>query len=295
MPIFISYSRKDADFVELFAVNLVRNRHNVWLDKWELNVGDSLIDKIQSALTESSAVILILSKHSVDSAWCRKELNSILMRELSEKKSILLPCVIDDCDIPLFVQEKLYADFRKDKDEAFSAIDKALAKISNPYQGRTETPDFHIDFATSYGDVDRRDLSPFDIANGVIVKFVEFMYVEHGEKWPYIVTCQWMVCFKLSPSDDKNIFRSEKTRQPFIREIVQLIIDNLAKWNVTVLIDSAMPVKELHRIQDRDGRVYEVELTCRRLGEDNGMITAYHAENNIKRTLQYMDSISRRP
>ena len=74
MPIFISYSRKDSALVVVLAANLVRNRHNVWLDKWELSVGDLLIDKIQSALTESSAVILVLSKNSIDSAWCKKRI-----------------------------------------------------------------------------------------------------------------------------------------------------------------------------------------------------------------------------
>ena len=132
MPIFISYSRKDSSFVEVLAANLVRNRHNVWLDKWELNVGDSLIEKIQSALTEFERVILVLSKNSIDSVWCRRELNAILTRELDEKKSILLPCVIDDCEIPIFVREKLYADFRKDKDEAFSDVGRAPGPFSSP-------------------------------------------------------------------------------------------------------------------------------------------------------------------
>ena len=42
MPIFISYSRKDSRFVDKLAVNLIKNRHHVWMDRWELKVGDSL-------------------------------------------------------------------------------------------------------------------------------------------------------------------------------------------------------------------------------------------------------------
>ncbi len=61
MPIFISYNREDSTFVDTLAANLVMNRHHVWLDRWELKVGDSLIDKIQNALTESSAILVILS------------------------------------------------------------------------------------------------------------------------------------------------------------------------------------------------------------------------------------------
>lgn len=113
MAIFISYNQNDSDFVDKLAKNLVMRRHNVWVDRWELNIGDSLIDKIQGALTKSDAMLIILSKNSVASEWCKKELNSGLMRELEEKRVLVLPCVIDDCEIPLFLREKLYADFRK--------------------------------------------------------------------------------------------------------------------------------------------------------------------------------------
>lgn len=62
MPIFISYSHKDSEFVDVLARNLVHNRHHIWLDRWELNVGDSLLEKIQKALTGSSAVLITLSR-----------------------------------------------------------------------------------------------------------------------------------------------------------------------------------------------------------------------------------------
>jgi TIR domain len=135
MPIFISYSRQDSGFVDRLARNLALRRHNVWMDRWEMNVGDSLIDKIQSAITDSSAILVVLSRHSVSSEWCKKELNSGLMRELAERKVLLLPCVIDDCDIPLFLREKLYADFRSNPDEALSQLDDALLRITNRQQG----------------------------------------------------------------------------------------------------------------------------------------------------------------
>jgi hypothetical protein len=184
MPIFISYSRKDRSFVDTLAANLVRNRHHIWLDRWELSVGDSLIDKIQAALTNSSAILAILSKNSVGSEWCRKELNAGLIRELDEKKSILLPCIIDKCEIPLFLKEKVYADFTIDKDEAFNAVDKALARISTPLQSRIETPEFHIDWSVAWGEV-----------GGTSAKFIEFTYVDHAELWPYIVLSQWRIVF----------------------------------------------------------------------------------------------------
>lgn len=51
MPIFISYSRADTPFVDGLARQLVALKHNVWVDRWELKVGDSLTEKIETALT----------------------------------------------------------------------------------------------------------------------------------------------------------------------------------------------------------------------------------------------------
>lgn len=41
MPVFISYSHQDADFAHQLAGQLVLHKAYVWLDKWELHVGDS--------------------------------------------------------------------------------------------------------------------------------------------------------------------------------------------------------------------------------------------------------------
>ncbi|EON79267.1 hypothetical protein ADIS_0272 [Lunatimonas lonarensis] len=38
------------------------------------------------------------------------------MRELNEKKIVVIPILLDNCKVPLFLQEKVYADFRTDFD-----------------------------------------------------------------------------------------------------------------------------------------------------------------------------------
>jgi len=34
------------------------------------------------------------------------------MRELDEKRVVVLPVIVEECDIPLFLREKMYADLR---------------------------------------------------------------------------------------------------------------------------------------------------------------------------------------
>ena len=73
MPVFISYSHENKEFVDQLAMQLVQQNVHIWLDRWELSLGDSLIDKVQDAADGASALLVILSNASVDSEWCKKE------------------------------------------------------------------------------------------------------------------------------------------------------------------------------------------------------------------------------
>lgn len=107
MSIFISYSSNDKEIVHKIAQQLIINKIHIWIDEYELNIGDSLLDKIQSAINEASALIVVLSQSSIKSAWCQKELNSGLMRELqANNKLFVLPLLIEECEVPLFFKKK---------------------------------------------------------------------------------------------------------------------------------------------------------------------------------------------
>ena len=154
MPIFISYSHKDKVFAHRLAEQLVRHNVRVWIDEWELSIGDSLIQRIQEALSGSSALIVVLSRNSTESEWCKKELSSGLIRELQEKHVIVLPVIIEDCEIPLFLQDKLYADFRENPDEGFNKLLTTLQKFNTTTQGRMVMPEWHMDWAIDWGEIE---------------------------------------------------------------------------------------------------------------------------------------------
>ncbi|GAB5512195.1 MAG: hypothetical protein Rhims3KO_35960 [Hyphomicrobiales bacterium] len=177
MPIFISYNHADKQTAEALAKNLVHAKQNVWIDQWELNAGDSLIEKIEEALGYADAILVLLSKYSTESEWCKKELRSGLIRELEEKSVLVIPIVLDDCEIPLFLREKLWIDFRKNKDEQLALLLRSLERIANPAQGRTETPDFHVDWAMTHITLNDED-------------GIEWVFVDHSDKFPYVVMTQ---------------------------------------------------------------------------------------------------------
>ena len=94
----------------------IRERYglNVWYDQWEIRVGDSLISKIDDGIKSQDYLVVVLSKASVSSEWVRRELNAGLMKELSQMRVVVLPLLIEECEVPTLIYDKVYADFRKD-------------------------------------------------------------------------------------------------------------------------------------------------------------------------------------
>jgi hypothetical protein len=120
--IFICHSSKDKPFVRKLAGDLKSSGLSVWFDDWELLPGDSLSDKIQDGISESSWLLIILSKNSVKSQWVRRELNAGLAEEMKRKDAFIVPVRVDFCKIPMFLRDKLYGDFRTSYKEGFAKL-----------------------------------------------------------------------------------------------------------------------------------------------------------------------------
>jgi hypothetical protein len=65
--LFLSYSRQDRDIVLQVATDLAASRFSIWLDRWELRAGDSIVEKINTALSASSYIVVFLSQASLRS------------------------------------------------------------------------------------------------------------------------------------------------------------------------------------------------------------------------------------
>jgi hypothetical protein len=109
--IFLSHSSKDKFFVRELAERLKSYGIRVWLDEAELKIGDSLTQKIAQAIDEMDFVGVILSSNSVNSEWVQRELQVASQKELSKRKVVVLPILLEPVEIPFFLKDKLYADF----------------------------------------------------------------------------------------------------------------------------------------------------------------------------------------
>jgi hypothetical protein len=284
MAIFVSYNRSDVAFVDWLARALVARRHHIWMDRWELNIGDSLIAKIQNALTESDAILIVLSKNSVTSEWCRKELNSGLLRELEEKKVLVLPCVIDECEIPLFLREKLYADFRKDKAAALEQVDDALLRITNPQQGRLESPTSHTDWSYDWATSRSTGLWYFD-----------WTFVDHG---PAIEYCVLTECRLACNETSSEIFRQldEDGRENYILRAFSTVVAETTKRQIKIRLNDAFrQIGLLQEVKGVGSEAWLVEISSRRMGIDSGKDTLVHVDQILERALAHMAAKIKKP
>ncbi len=124
--VFISHSSHDKPFVRKLAAALLSEGFPVWLDSWELQFGDSLIDKIYEGLEESSFVIVVLSDHAIKSGWVDRELNAALAKEQQAGRTFLIPIKVDSCIPPLKVADRIYAEFLSEFSRPLTALVRHL-------------------------------------------------------------------------------------------------------------------------------------------------------------------------
>jgi len=108
--VFLSHSHKDKLIVQRIRRDLRSRGITVWLDSAEMRVGDSLIGKISEAIKENDFVAAVISSSSVTSEWVLTELNQAMNKEINQKKVVILPIRIDDCEMPPFLEAKYYID-----------------------------------------------------------------------------------------------------------------------------------------------------------------------------------------
>ncbi|HSL45156.1 MAG TPA: toll/interleukin-1 receptor domain-containing protein [Anaerolineales bacterium] len=76
--IFISYSRRDQEFVTRLASDLDAQVAGVWFDQSTIQLGQKWHDEIMEGIRECKAFILVLSPDAMESRYVREELNKAL-------------------------------------------------------------------------------------------------------------------------------------------------------------------------------------------------------------------------
>ncbi len=103
--IFISYSRRDMDFVERLAQDLSDNGYEVWYDLTKIEGGDRWAQEIQKGINQSQIFVIVVTSTSLKSEWVEKEYIFASQRGLK-----IVPLLREHCELPIWLLNIQYVD-----------------------------------------------------------------------------------------------------------------------------------------------------------------------------------------
>jgi len=122
--VFISHADPDKFTIRQLIADLKSHGLDAWIDEQDLDVGDSIADGLNQALTTCDHFLIALSPAAVESVWVKRELNTILAF-----KQKVYPVIIEDCEIPPLLRDIVHADLRgENRDAELQRLVKALSR-----------------------------------------------------------------------------------------------------------------------------------------------------------------------
>jgi hypothetical protein len=129
--VFLSYSRQDQVFVRRLVDRLQESGISVFFDEAEIATGGDLAAALHRVVQEAKYVLIVMSPAYFASQWSQQELALALQEEFSTKRTKVLPLMLRDCEVPVLLRDKLYADFRDPDtfERSFSFVLAAVKEV----------------------------------------------------------------------------------------------------------------------------------------------------------------------
>lgn len=192
--IFISHSSVDSISAEKLAKDIKKFGYDVWLDKWNIQVGQSIPEEIGNAIEKADYIAVLLTKNSVKSKWLEREWQSQYCTEINKKEIKVLSLLFEDCTIPTLMRLKKHADFREHYIVGFSQLISSLSELEQAKEN------LHVD---SYGD-----------------------FIDIGRNWEKL--------FKHSSTMDLIIMYASSWRNTYLKYIREMVNDNGARVRIVL-------------------------------------------------------------
>lgn len=122
--IYCSYSRVDSEMVLKTVNRLKESGFDVWIDELDIGVGENWDEQIGMALEQSTYFLVFMSHASIQSSNVIDEWSYAL-----NANKVLLPILIEDCELPMRIQRIQYLDFTGNYEDAFKALTRALGSF----------------------------------------------------------------------------------------------------------------------------------------------------------------------
>jgi hypothetical protein len=112
--VFISHRKADDQPAEQLASAIRDAGHQVWLDEWDINLGDSIIERMNEGLEGAAYVVVCYSSSGITSPWMGREWMSALARQLNGHNVKVLPVLLTGGEPPAILADIKYANLVKD-------------------------------------------------------------------------------------------------------------------------------------------------------------------------------------
>jgi hypothetical protein len=111
MNAVIIHSTRDAWFVEQLTERFRLAGVQTWLDNEETRTDDNVLDRVTRESEDIGFVIAVISQGFKASRWMSHEISTWMLKEALGDKPVILPLLLEACDVPSFLADHLYFDF----------------------------------------------------------------------------------------------------------------------------------------------------------------------------------------
>ena len=139
--VFISYGHADQSWVRTLANNLHQSGLDVFFDEWTINPGDVLVHKLEEGLRTARNGIVVVSASSLSRPWVQEEY-AMMITAAVERGFRVIPVLIADAELPLFLANRVWVDFRHTDGPVYLERVTALTRRPGPppRTGKLEPP-----------------------------------------------------------------------------------------------------------------------------------------------------------
>jgi hypothetical protein len=122
--IYLAHATEDKTALAIpLAEKLMANGIDVWLDKWEIGYGDSLVQRMEEGLDDCTHFVVLLTPTSITKKWVRAEIDSGFTNDIDGKaKFIGLRNGLEIDDLTPFLRTRFCPHFDLNDDNQFQEL-----------------------------------------------------------------------------------------------------------------------------------------------------------------------------
>ena len=110
------------------ACDLTLGGFQVWYHSWEIEIGESLYDRVFGGIDDATFLVVCLSPSSVESGWVLEELDAAVAKEEELGRRVILPVRLAECELPAPIAGRFLADLSGEYLKGLEDLKAALRK-----------------------------------------------------------------------------------------------------------------------------------------------------------------------